>query len=405
MVLYPDHTDVFTGNGDERFTDANLKLAETGWSSVAIGDFNGDNLADAVFGNSLLLNTTGLKSSKTVISATAKSIAPGQHVTLKAAVTGTGGTPSGNVAFFDMTAPADPKLLGVGKLAGGVASATFSLGNAVGNHPIIAEYLGDTKFAVGRSATLSESVQSVPSGPTILTPSIVKQTLKANTPAATRLTNAFVTVKLTNSTPINAKGPVTINVYASADTTLDSSVDTLLTHVPKSESLKVKQSSTFSIPIKSLSSNLIGGTFHLIVQTVDSAGTASFASGATFSVAAPIIKLAERINSLKLPATLVSGAKLHGSSISLTVTNDGNIPDNGFTIDLSASSSPNAPGTSFLHFTDHAKIAPGHSLRVTIPLRKAPSLAAGNYFMIPLTTDSEGGISLPLSGSPFVISA
>ena len=197
----------------------------------------------------------------------------------------------------------------------------------------------------------------IPTGPTILTPTITKETVPGSAPASTKLTNASVNVKLTNATDTNAKGAVTINVYAAPTTTLNTSVDTLLTHVSKSESLKVQKSTTLSIPIKLLPSNLIGGTYHLIVQTVDSAGTASAASTGTFSVAAPFISLAEHVVSLKLPATIVGGAKLKGASVKLTVLNSGNITDDGFTIDLSASPVANDASSTFLEIKKATKIS------------------------------------------------
>jgi len=408
LAEYSDHTDVLTGNGDGTFTDAALTIPEIGWTSAAIGDFNGDGLLDADFGNSLLLNTTGLKSSQTSLSATTSTVAPGQQVTLKAAVTATGATPSGNVAFYDVTSTSAEKLLGVGKLVGGSASVATGLGSATETHQILAEYLGSTTLAASSSNAIGETVEpggGVPTGPTILTPTVVKETVPTLVPADTKLTNASVSVKLTNSSGINAKGAVTINVYAAPTTTLDTGVDTLLTQVTKSESLKVQKSGTLGIPIKSLPSNLIGGTYHLIVETVDSAGTASAVSAGTFSVAAPFISLSEHVTSLKLPASIVGGAKLKGSYVKLTVINSGNITDDGFTIDLSASQDPAAAGSTFLTVKKTTKIAPGKSLGLMISLKTLPALTAGSYYLVAHTTDADGGTSLASSASQFVVSA
>ncbi len=246
LALYSDQTAVLTGNGNGTFTAASVSIPESGWNSTAIADFNNDGLFDVVFGNQLLLDTTGLTTTRTFVSSTANPVAPGQSVTLKASVTGAGGTPSGNVAFFDTTSATSEKLLGVGKLTGGAANISVGLGNTAATHRIVAEYLGDTKFAAGSSTALSESVEKnagIPIGPTILTPTVVKESLPGSAPAGTKLTNASVTVRLTNASAIDAKGPVTINLYAAVGTTLDTSVDTLLTHVSKSESLKLTKSS------------------------------------------------------------------------------------------------------------------------------------------------------------------
>jgi hypothetical protein len=408
LAEYPSSTDVLTGNGDGTFTDTKLTIPQTGWTSAAIADFNNDGLLDAAFGNSLLLNTTGLKPSQTSLSTTTATIAPGQQVSLKASVTSAkGGTPTGNVAFYDITSTSAEKLLGVGKLTGGTATLNAGLGSATETHQIMAEYLGDTTFGASPSNALGETVEpggGIPTGPTILTPTVTKETIPGSVPADTKLTNTSVSVKLTNSTDTNAKGPVTINVYAAPSTTLDTSVDTLLTHLSKSESLKVQKSATLSIPIKSLPSNLVGGTYHLIVQTVDSAGTASAASTGTFSVAAPFISLSEHVVSLKLPATITSGAKLKGSSVALTVLNSGNITDDGFTIDLSASQDADQAASTFLVVKKATKIAPRKSVRVMISLKTLPALTAGSYFLVAQTTDSNGGTSLASSASEFVVS-
>ncbi len=254
------------------------------------------------------------------------------------------------------------------------------------------------------SATL-EHATAVPDGPTVLTPVITAETLPASAPAGIPLTKASVTVQLTNASAISARGPVTINLYAAHGATLNTDTDTIIAHATKSEPLKIGKFATLIIPIRSFPSSLIGSTYHLIAQAVDSAGAATSASGGAFSVAAPSISLSENITSLKLPATVHSGARLTGSFLDLTIANHGNITDNGFTIDLSASRSSDEPGGSFLHFKRRTKIAAGASIAVIIPLRKAPVLAPGSFYFIALTTDSQGGISLPASGSPFVISS
>jgi hypothetical protein len=403
LLAYPTYTDVYTGNGDGSFTDAKLTIPETGWTSAGIADFNGDGLLDAQFGNSLLLNSTGLKASETFLSTTTNTVAPGQQVTLNAKVTGTSGSPTGDVAFYDITSTSAEKLLGVGKVSGGSASISASLGGTTETHQIIADYTGDTTFSASTSNALGETVEpggGVPTGPTILTPTITKETIPTSAPADTKLTNASVSVKLTNSTDTDAKGPVTINVYAAPTTTLNTGVDTLLTQVSKNETLKVQKSGNLSIPIKSLPSNLDGGTYYVIVETVDTAGTASAVSTGKFSVAAPFIALSEQPMSLKLPPTIVGGVSFSGSSVKLKITNSGNITDDGFTINLTASADATAAGSTFLTVKEGAKIAPGKSVTVTVPIKSLPvSLVGGPYDLVAQTIDSNGTASIVSAGT------
>jgi len=76
----------------------------------------------------------------------------GQSVTFTATVSGSGGTPTGSVSFYDSGAS-----LGSGALSGGVATyGTAAL--AVGTHTITATYNGDSTFASSASTPLSQAV-------------------------------------------------------------------------------------------------------------------------------------------------------------------------------------------------------------------------------------------------------
>lgn len=79
---------------------------------------------------------------------------PGQSVTFTATVTGSGGTPTGNVSFRE-----GGLVLGTGVLSGGVASFTTSV-LAVGSHAISALYGGDGTFGSSASALVQQVVSS-----------------------------------------------------------------------------------------------------------------------------------------------------------------------------------------------------------------------------------------------------
>lgn len=77
---------------------------------------------------------------------------PGETVTLTARVSGTLGTPTGSVSFFDGTS-----LLTTTALSSGTATfATAAL--AAGSHSITARYGGDSTYAATTSATLVQSI-------------------------------------------------------------------------------------------------------------------------------------------------------------------------------------------------------------------------------------------------------
>ena len=95
-----------------------------------------------------------------------------QSVTFTATVSGSGGTPTGNVSYFD-----GGIFLGSGQLNNGAATFTTS-SLAVGNHNIIADYSGDTVYAGSVSATLVQTVNPASTSTGVsssLNPSIYSQ--------------------------------------------------------------------------------------------------------------------------------------------------------------------------------------------------------------------------------------
>ncbi len=86
-------------------------------------------------------------------------------VTFTATASGTGGTPTGSVGFYDGTT-----LLGTAALASG--QATFTLATlAPGTHAITAAYAGDANFTSLTSAVLSQVIQQLASTVTLATSS------------------------------------------------------------------------------------------------------------------------------------------------------------------------------------------------------------------------------------------
>jgi hypothetical protein len=101
-----------------------------------------------------------LSSTTTAVSSSANPSAYGDSVTFTATVSGTGGTPSGNITFKEGAAT----LASVALASGQAAFSTSTLNT--GDHTITAQYSGDESFAAS-SGTASQSVNKAPAGVTL----------------------------------------------------------------------------------------------------------------------------------------------------------------------------------------------------------------------------------------------
>src|SRR5262249_54236310 len=165
---------------------------------VAVGDFNGDGLPDLAIANysdqsaSVMLGVqaqtltvsdvtvtgpgthnvlasypgdtahapsksatvplVGLQATTTTLTSSAQSLPSGQPLTFTASVSGSGGTPTGSVSFYDSTT-----LLGTATLnASGVATFTDTL--SAGTHTVTATYTGDANFNRSTSTGVTVTV-------------------------------------------------------------------------------------------------------------------------------------------------------------------------------------------------------------------------------------------------------
>ena len=91
------------------------------------------------------------------LTASATSITLGQSVTLTAAVTGAGGTPTGMVTFLSGTT-----VLGMGTLNGSGVATLSTTGLLAGANAVTAQYGGDSNFATATSNTVTVMVGLVP---------------------------------------------------------------------------------------------------------------------------------------------------------------------------------------------------------------------------------------------------
>lgn len=114
---------------------------------------------NTTFGGSVsavLTQTVNGQATSTVLTSSLNPSTVGDSVTFTAAVTGTGGTPTGTVKFFDGTSN-----IGSGTLTAGQATLALSALTA-GSHSITAAYQGDSTFNPSTSASVTQEVDGDP---------------------------------------------------------------------------------------------------------------------------------------------------------------------------------------------------------------------------------------------------
>ena len=126
----------------------------------------------------------------TVLTATPNPVAAGANVSLLATVSSSGGTPSGNVSFFDGTTN-----LGTAAVSNGTASLVLNTLAAGATHSITASFVGTAPFQASTSTALSLVVNAAP-------PPTATTTALAATPnpvAAAALVTLTATVSSANT--------------------------------------------------------------------------------------------------------------------------------------------------------------------------------------------------------------
>ncbi len=120
----------------------------------------------------LTVTASSKKSSTTVLTATPNPATVGQSVSLKAAVTGSGGTPTGSASFDYTTIVLDTATLS----SGDATFAASSNGIPPASYPLTASYSGDSNFDPSTSAAVTVKLNKAPTtttlaaSPTTVTP-------------------------------------------------------------------------------------------------------------------------------------------------------------------------------------------------------------------------------------------
>ena len=209
----------------------------------------------------------------------------------------------------------------------------------------------------------------------VLTPTIGKSTVPKAVISG-KPAHGTISVKLTNSSGSTVKGFATVMLLASLDTTADAGDSTVLT-LKKKVNLKAHKSATFSLSVKSLPAGILAGTYTLLAEAIDPSGNAAATStGPTITTAAPFVQLSETIGAVS-PATIKGGKT---GTVSVTLTNSGNIDTSGNAVILIGGSSDDANETAAFTAPNKAlKVKAGKKLTVKLKFTAPANTAAGTY--------------------------
>jgi len=191
------------------------------------------------------------------------------------------------------------------------------------------------------------------------------------------------------------KGNVTVDLFADTGTTLDGN-QVLLAMRTRRLVLKTDKTSLFSFFIKALPASLPVGTYHLLAETIDPSNqTNVIASTQTVSVAAAFVQPTLSIGSV-LPSSVAAGKFV---SLTIAVTNAGNVIGRGLDITVAPSTDDQTPlaGVILDTLKSGAIILPGKMRTLRLRFRIPTTAPTGNYF--PYVSVTLGGVSTAEAGS------
>lgn len=246
-------------------------------------------------------------------------------------------------------------------------------------------------------STSGSSQSAAPSS--TLVPTLGHVDLKLAAIAGARL-DVNVPVTITNS-GTNLEEKVTVDLYAEIGTTLDGS-QVLLSSKTRHISLKANQRTSFAFAINSLPASLQGGTYNLIAEVIDPSGNSNtIATSQTVQVSARLTEPVVSIAAVS-PAALAPGRV---GSISVTVTNNGNVASTAGQILLgpSADGLTPLPGVTLDSVSAGLAIPAGKSRTYHLRFKVPSSVAAGTY--LPTATVSLDGLwTTTIGDTSFTIS-
>ena len=205
--------------------------------------------------------------------------------------------------------------------------------------------------------------------------------------AAVGGTKETVDLRVTNTEGVTFRGPLDLNLYLSAGTSIDGTAQAVLTSVVTNAVLKPGHTNYrlhFTLP-----QTLPAGSYYLLASAAAGAGSsqsgasaATTASSTTMSLAPPFVSFDPTVVNGQVAVAIELGRK---QSASVDVTNTGNVSTSSdISIDLYASATGAVDGDSTLvaTFNTHITAAPSHTHRYRISFIPPPTLPAGTYYLI-----------------------
>ena len=320
----------------------------------------------------------------TTITTATPSVRSGNVVVFTAVVTGPAGAavPTGTVTFED-----GPTTLGTAPL-GAAGTATFSTADLPATvDAVTAVYSGDATDAPGRSAT--------PATVTVTDPAITAAALTPAVPAVSlppallpgEKHKIAVPVTITDTGTAATKGPTTVAVYASTQSTLDADAVVLRT-VRRRLSIAAGKTAKVTLGLPGLPVTLPAGTYRLLVQVTDSSGFAqTVATAETVTVAAPFT--GPSVTFVTAPAAATAGRRSSGAVV-LTLADDGNVALAGsVTVTLYLTTAAALPPAGLppdrLEVTTVARpvnLPVGKARTLSVPLGLIPGVAPDSYHLL-----------------------
>jgi hypothetical protein len=233
-----------------------------------------------------------------------------------------------------------------------------------------------------------------------LSPRLGNARFRAGTLAGSKV-NAAVPLAIRNTGKAFAD-TVQIDLYANTAADLDGN-EVLLHSFSVPISIPAGGATTLLLPIRSLPPDLPAGTYHLVAKLTGPVDAASVAaSPQTVTLAEPFIQPALSVGAVG-PVTLDGG---QFASVSVTVTNQGNVAARGVDLTLSPSSdgATPIPGMILDRVESNVQIAPTRHKTFRLRFKVPSNLPSGSY--LPFISCLLGGVTASATGAvPFSVAA
>lgn len=250
------------------------------------------------------------------------------------------------------------------------------------------------------NATSGVSIQVAPAV-IALSESFTRSTLSSNLVSGGKV-RANVTIKISNSGNVKSIGAVKVSLGLLA---ANSTVPVPLASVDPHLAMAAGRSTTVTVPVTSIPTGL-DGSYTLVANVTDpKGGTSSTSSSTSLTVSPPTVTLHAAINSVH-PTSITPGSAAHGT-ISVTITNDGNIPvgsingSSGFDINIALASQDGTQVATIGSFTRAMVLNPGQSrtLLLAFTTDTLSSVAGGTYFPTLSATVAGTSYSATITGT------